>query len=97
MCFSQLWTYASSVGRVVIGQPCQSLAEMPSQSGWAIVYSQLDESVEEVPVKVGQLLSRAHLFEVVRGNNQKVAQSMKSVEELEHKRNLRRIFMQLLV
>ncbi len=97
MCFSQLWTDASSVGRVVIGKPCQSLAEMPSQSGWAIVYSQLDESVEEVPVKVGQLLSRAYLFEVVRGNNQKVTQSMKRVEELEHKRNLRRIFMQLLV
>ncbi len=70
---------------------------MPSQSGWAIVYSQLDESVEEVLVKVGQLLSRAHLFEVVRGNNQKVTQSMKRVEELEHKRNLWRIFMQLLV
>lgn len=93
LCFSQL----SMVGCAVIGQPCQSLAEMPAQSGGAIVYSQLNESVEEVSVKVGQLLSRAHLLEVVRGNNQEVTQSMKRVKELEHERNLWRVLMQLLV
>lgn len=74
-----------------MGQACQSLAEMPAQSGGAIVYSQLNESVEEVPVQVGQLFSRAHLFEVVRGNDQEVTQSMKRVKQLEHERNLWRV------
>lgn len=79
------------------GRPRRSLAEMPAQSSGAIVYSQLNESVEEVPVEVGQLLSRAHLFEVVRGHDQEVTQSMKRVKQLEHERNLWRVWMQLLV
>lgn len=44
--------------------------------------------MEEVPVQVGELLSRAHLFEVVWRDDQEVTESMKRIEELEHQRNL---------
>ncbi|TNN56872.1 hypothetical protein EYF80_032862 [Liparis tanakae] len=49
---------------------------MPAQSGRAVVHSELDEGVQEVPVQV------------VRGNNQEVAEGVECVEELQHQRDL---------
>ena len=64
------------------------LSKVPSQAGGAVVCPQLDEGVEKVPVQVGELLSRADLFEVVRGNNEQIAQGVKCVKQLEHQWNL---------
>lgn len=44
--------------------------------------------MEKVAVQVGELFSAAHLFEVVRSDNKEIAQSMKSVKELQHQWNL---------
>lgn len=65
------------------------LAEVASQSGLAVVHSQLYEGVQKVPVQVGELLAGANLFEVVGGDHQEVTQGVERVKELQHQRNLR--------
>lgn len=66
----------------------RSLAEVPAQSGRAVVHPELDEGVQEVSVQVGELLTGADLLQVVGGDHQEVAQGVERVEELQHQGNL---------
>lgn len=66
----------------------RSLAEVPAQSGRAVVRPELDEGVQEVSVQVGELLAGADLLQVVWGDHQEVTQGVECVEELQHQRNL---------
>lgn len=44
--------------------------------------------MQQVPVQAGQLLPGAHLFEVVRGDHQEVAERVEGVEQLQDQGNL---------
>lgn len=66
----------------------RSLAEVAAQSGWTVVHSELDESVQEVSVQIGELFAWADLLQVVRGNNEEVTKGVECVEELQHQQDL---------
>lgn len=44
--------------------------------------------MQEVSVQIGELLARADLLQVVRGNDQEVTKGVECVEELQHQRDL---------